>query len=98
MATQPKSDFRRIQISVDPPVVQIALSHPPQNVIDVPMMEELALALRELETRTEISTVVFSGNAKALSAGVEVAAHQPETVREMLTKFHAVIRALVNSK
>ena len=98
MATQPKSEFSRIQVSVDPPTGQITLSHPPQNVIDIPMMEELASALSELESRAEISTMVFSGSAKAFSAGVEVAAHQPETVREMLTKFHSVVRALVNSK
>src|SRR5919109_3885399 len=98
MATQPKSEFQRIQISVDTPVAQITLSHPPQNVIDVPMMEELAAALADLHGPPEISTVVLAGGAKAFSAGVDVGAHQPESVREMLAKFHAVIRALVNSK
>lgn len=98
MATQPKSELQRIQISVDPPVAKITLNNPPQNVIDVPMMEDLAGALRDLETQPQISTVVLAGNSKAFSAGVDVGAHQPETVREMLTKFHAVIRALVGSK
>jgi cyclohexa-1,5-dienecarbonyl-CoA hydratase len=98
MATQPKSEFQRIQISADPPVAQITLNNPPQNVIDVSMMEELAAAQRELEAQPQISTVVLAGNAKAFSAGVDVAAHQPDTVREMLTKFHTVIRALVGSK
>src|SRR5262249_19494926 len=48
--------------------------------------------------QAQISTIVFAGSAKAFSAGVDVAAHQPEMVREMLTKFHAVIRALLNSR
>ena len=98
MAAQPKAEFSRIQVSAQPPVGDITLNHPPQNVIDVPMMEELTGALSDVEARREISTVVFAGNAKAFSAGVDVAAHKPETVREMLTKFHAVIRALVTSK
>ena len=98
MATQPKSEFQRIQISIDAPVAQITLNNPPQNVIDVPMMEELAAAMRDLEAQAQMSTVVLAGNPKAFSAGVDVGAHQPDTVREMLTKFHAVIRALVSSK
>jgi cyclohexa-1,5-dienecarbonyl-CoA hydratase len=98
MATQPKSEFQRVRLSADPPLAQITLNHLPQNVIDIPMMEELAAALSELEARPEISTVVFSGNSRAFSAGVDVAAHTPNTVREMLAKFHAVIRSVVNSK
>jgi cyclohexa-1,5-dienecarbonyl-CoA hydratase len=98
MATLPKSEFQRLFISSEPPVAQVTLSHPPQNVIDIPMMEELSSALHELESHPEISTIVLSGSAKAFSSGVDVAAHQPETVREMLIKFHAVIRCLVNSK
>src|ERR671935_138023 len=98
MATQPKSELKRIQISVDAPVAQIRLNNPAQNVIDVSMMEELAASVRNLEGQSQISTLVFAGNAEAFSAGVDVAAHEPDIVREMLTKFHAVVRALVNSK
>ena len=98
MATQAKSEFERVRVSADPPHAQIVLNHPPQNVIDIPMMEELGKALGDLESRAEISTVVFSGSSNAFSAGVDVAAHQPATVGEMLTKFHAVIRTVVNSK
>ena len=42
--------------------------------------------------------VVLSGEGKAFSAGVDVAAHTPDKVEAMLLKFHAVIRALVASK
>jgi cyclohexa-1,5-dienecarbonyl-CoA hydratase len=54
--------------------------------------------LAEIEARPEVSVVVVSGAGKAFSAGVDVAAHTPDKVQEMLTKFHAVIRALVASK
>jgi cyclohexa-1,5-dienecarbonyl-CoA hydratase len=62
------------------------------------MMEELARALTEIEARPDISVVVLSGDGKAFSAGVDVAAHTPEKVEEMLTKFHTVVRALVATK
>ena len=62
------------------------------------MMEELAASLAEIESRSDISVVVLSGEGKAFSAGIDVAAHTPHKVEAMLTKFHAVIRALVASK
>ncbi len=52
----------------------------------------------EIEARQDISVIVLSGDGKAFSAGVDVAAHAPDKVDEMLTKFHAVIRALVATK
>jgi cyclohexa-1,5-dienecarbonyl-CoA hydratase len=62
------------------------------------MMNELALALREIETHADVSVVVINGQGKAFSAGVDVAAHTADKVEEMLTNFHAVIRALVASR
>ena len=74
------------------------LHHPPLNVIDIAMMEELSQALAEIESRQDISVIVLSGEGKAFSAGVDVAVHTPDKVQEMLTKFHNVIRALVSTK
>jgi len=62
------------------------------------MMEELAEALTEIEARPDVSVFIISGSQKAFSAGVDVAAHTPDKVEQMLTKFHAIIRALVASK
>jgi cyclohexa-1,5-dienecarbonyl-CoA hydratase len=90
--------FASLVFEVDPPVARIFLRHPPLNVIDIPMMEELAQCLGEIEARADVSVIVISGAGKAFSAGVDVAAHTRDKVEEMLTKFHAVIRALVATK
>lgn len=90
--------YTRIAVDVVPPVARITLANPPLNVIDISMMDELSLALQEIETRGDVVAVVFSGSQKAFSAGVDVAAHTPDKVEQMLGKFHAVIRALVASK
>ena len=76
----------------------MTLRHPPFNIIDIPMMEELSRCLAEIETRQDVCVIVLGGDGKAFSAGVDVAAHTPGKVEEMLTKFHAVIRALVATK
>lgn len=88
----------RIAVSTEANVARLTLHNPPLNVIDIPMMEELSQALTDFESRPEISTVVISGSDKAFSVGVDVAAHTPEKIEQMLTKFHAVIRALVSTR
>ena len=62
------------------------------------MMEQLSEAIAEAEARADVATIVLSGGDKVFSAGVDVAAHTPEKVQEMLRKFHAIFRALVSSR
>lgn len=87
----------RISCEIEGAVARIELRNPPLNVIDIAMMEELAHSLAEIEARSDISVIVLSGAGKAFSAGVDVAAHTPDKVEEMLGRFHNVIRALVAS-
>jgi cyclohexa-1,5-dienecarbonyl-CoA hydratase len=98
MNTQTLTRFLRIALDLQPPVARIVLQNPPLNVIDIPMMEELAQALAEIEANPEVSIVILSGSQKAFSVGVDVAAHTPDKVEQMLAKFHGVIRSLVSSK
>jgi cyclohexa-1,5-dienecarbonyl-CoA hydratase len=88
----------RIKLTYSDRVAAIALSNPPVNVIDIPMMEELTAALAEIEQRDDICALLFGGDGKGFSAGVDIAAHTPEHIEEMLTKFHGVMRAIVKSE
>jgi cyclohexa-1,5-dienecarbonyl-CoA hydratase len=98
MAIAEESKLARLTLDIGSSVARIVLRQAPLNIIDIAMMEELAYALKEIEARSEISVIVLSGAGKAFSAGVDVAAHTPDKVEEMLLKFHAVIRMLVASK
>ena len=93
-----ESKLARLIVDVHAPLARLVLRNPPLNVIDIPMMEELAQALGEIEARSDVSVVVLSGEGRAFSAGVDVAAHTPDKVDGMLLKFHGVIRALVASR
>jgi cyclohexa-1,5-dienecarbonyl-CoA hydratase len=95
-STHPK--LGRLSLAIDGPVARIRLCNPPLNVIDIPMMEEVSLSLAEIEAREDVWVIVLSGEGKAFSVGVDVAAHTTDKVEEMLGKFHAVIRALVATK
>jgi cyclohexa-1,5-dienecarbonyl-CoA hydratase len=98
MTTLVEPKLARLTVDIGSSVARIALRNAPLNVIDIPMMEELAQALADIETRSDVSLIVLSGEGKAFSAGVDVAAHTSDKVEAMLHKFHAVIRALVGTK
>lgn len=98
MVSTPVQHLRRLATKVTAPVARITLNNPPLNVIDIPMMEELAQSITKLESSGDVSVIVLSGEGKAFSAGVDVAAHTPDKIEQMLAKFHGVIRALVGSK
>jgi len=91
------SDFSRIVFDPQPPVVRITLQNPPINVIDIAMMAELSRAISLVEEQKSISVLVLQGSERAFSAGVDVAAHAPDTVQEMLAKFHAIFRSMLSS-
>jgi cyclohexa-1,5-dienecarbonyl-CoA hydratase len=93
--TESASPATRLELRFEAAVARLTLRHPPLNVIDLDMMDQLASAWSQLEARDDISTVVFHGDGSNFSAGVDVRLHAPELVDQMLEKFHHVIRSLL---
>src|SRR5438309_10891335 len=89
------SSSQRLHVEAEGRMARITRTHPPLNVIDFQMMDELQAALQQLEQRKEVSVMIISGADRAFSAGVDVAVHTPELVHTMLQKFHGIILALV---
>jgi len=93
-ALRSKEAFRRLGVEIDAATVRVALNHQPLNVIDLEMMGELAAVLEQAEQIPQVTAIVLGGSERGFSAGVEIGAHAPEQVRETLTSFHGVIRAM----
>ena len=92
---QKNMSTNRVTIDIQGLLARITLTHPPLNVVDFQMMDELSAALRELEQRNEIIAVILSGSERGFSAGVDVAVHTPDKIQTMFQKFHGLIGALV---
>jgi cyclohexa-1,5-dienecarbonyl-CoA hydratase len=88
----------RVEIEVAPPVARLRLVNPPLNVIDLSLTRSLTTILAGLESRADISVILFEGDSRAFSAGVDIKAHLPDQIHDMLTSFHAVIRAIVATR
>lgn len=90
--------FSAISLALQGNAARITLNNPPLNVITPVMMDELNQALEKIESNPDISAIVIDGKGSSFSAGVAIAAHTPDNVEAMLTKFHGVIRGLISSK
>jgi len=73
-------------------VARITLNNPPLNVIDLEMIGALRDHLIALEQKPNVTAIVFAGNERVFSAGMDVASLAPQTVEATLNKFHAVVR------
>src|SRR5215813_2015617 len=92
--TVPAKTASRLAVNYDGALARITFTHPPLNVFDFQMMDELTSALREIEQRREVSAVVISGGDQVFSAGVDVAVHTVDKIHTMFQKFHGLILAL----
>ncbi len=90
--------YRRLKVELHPTVARITLNNPPLNIIDREMMDDLLLALAEVERRAGIVAIIFAGSERAFSAGVDIGAHEPERFELLLRRFHEVIGAIVHSR
>ena len=91
------SDFKTISLAFAGHTARLRLNLPPQNVITFLMMDELRAAIELVEQQPVVS-VIISGSETAFSSGVDVAAHTPDKVEEMLRLFHSVIRSVATCK
>ncbi len=73
-------------------LISITLNKPPLNVLDIPMMEELADAFEWTKQETG-KIILLNAEGKAFSAGVDVADHTPDKVNKMIEVFE---RLLIN--
>lgn len=73
----------------------VTLARPPLNVLDLPTIRALDVAVASVAQRRDLKVLVLrSGLEGTFSAGVDVAAHAPATAPAMLQAFHAVFRRL----
>src|SRR5215472_13467901 len=92
--TVPANTASCLAVNCDGALARITFTHPPLNVFDFQMMDELTSVLGQIEQRSEVSTVILSGGDRAFSAGVDVAVHTADKIRTMFQKFHGLMLAL----
>ena len=89
------TDFKFITYGVAGGLATLTINKPPFNVLDIPMMEEINVALDACLAANDVKLLLITGaGEKAFSAGVEVADHTPDKVDRMIEVFHGIFRRL----
>lgn len=76
-------------------LARITLDKPPLNILDIPMLDELAEVIETVSGDPRANAVLLTGAGKAFCAGVDVADHTADRVDAMIGAFHGVIDALL---
>ncbi|MFO7752137.1 MAG: enoyl-CoA hydratase/isomerase family protein [Desulfobacteraceae bacterium] len=83
--------YKHIRLEVSDRVATLVLDREPLNVLNIEMMEEINDALVGLDPKG-INLLVFRGNGKAFSAGVDVGEHMGGMAEKMIEVFHGMFR------
>jgi cyclohexa-1,5-dienecarbonyl-CoA hydratase len=78
-------------------VGRIVMNNPPLNVLDNSMMEAFNDILAGMMESRDLAAIVIAAKGKAFSAGVDVADHTAEKVRDMIRLFHGIFRKLAKT-
>jgi cyclohexa-1,5-dienecarbonyl-CoA hydratase len=87
-----------VRVAIDEGVATLTLDRPPLNVLTIALLEELELALRDLQGDRDLRLIVIRGAGRAFSAGVDVAEHLAGSLELMLDAFDRAARAVVESE
>ena len=91
------SGYRYLHLDNVAGVATVTMNLPPLNIMDNTMMAEFNTLLDGLIDDDSLSAIVIAADGKAFSAGVDVADHTAEKVRDMIERFHGIFRRLAST-
>ena len=68
MKADSTSAKKRVTLELTAPVALIQFGHPPVNVFDLQMIDEISDTMQSVESHSEVVAVVFGGSRRAFSA------------------------------
>jgi cyclohexa-1,5-dienecarbonyl-CoA hydratase len=96
--THPKLDaFRFVRYRVDAPVARLTLDHPDHNLLNEPMLRELAAGIENLSQREDVKVIVLEASGKVFCGGMDLGEYTPERAFQVIDAFHAVCTAMMEA-
>jgi cyclohexa-1,5-dienecarbonyl-CoA hydratase len=88
--------YENIIFNTENHVSRITINRAPLNILDLKTLQEITLALKEIQKLEAIKAVVITGAGnKTFSAGVSVQDHLPDKVGQMVPLFNGVFREMI---
>jgi len=90
------AEFKFVRYDYADRLVTLTIDRPPQNVLDIVLMEELNRALDQASREQSAKVLMITGaGEKVFSAGVDVMDHTPDKVVQMIEVFHGILKRLM---
>lgn len=91
--------YQNILVDTKDGAAIITINRPPVNVMNIATMREMGAAIKDrlADPGVKILVITASGS-RAFSAGVDVADHVPERMKDMLESFDSIITSILYSE
>lgn len=91
-----REDFRYINYTTDGPLARLTLNHPEHNLLNEPMLRELASGIEWAGDDEAVKLILIDSACKTFSGGVDVGEYTAQRVFQMTDAFHRVFLAMVD--
>jgi cyclohexa-1,5-dienecarbonyl-CoA hydratase len=98
-ATSPRvkiEDFQSVRYATDGPLARLTLNRPEHNLLDEPMLRELASGIEWAGDDENVKLILIDSACKAFSGGIDVGEYTAQRVFQMTDAFHRVFLAMVD--
>jgi cyclohexa-1,5-dienecarbonyl-CoA hydratase len=89
--------FAHIRIRAEAPVARLTLHRPEHNLLNEPMLRELATGLELLSDREDVKVVVLDASGKTFCGGIDVGEYTPERAFQLIDAFHDACTVMVEA-
>jgi cyclohexa-1,5-dienecarbonyl-CoA hydratase len=91
------SEFTFIRQRIESGVARMTLNRPDHNLLNEPMLRELADGISFVAEREDIKLIVLDSACKVFCGGIDVGEYTSERVFQMLDAFHSVFSGILET-
>ena len=96
----PKLDpakFVHVGLRAEAPVARLTLQRPEHNLLNEPMLRELAAGLELLSAREDVKVILLDAAGKVFSGGIDLGEYTAERAFQLIEAFHRACIAMVEA-
>ena len=88
-------EFKYIRYRLEGHAARITLNRPEHNLLNEPMLRELAAGIELLDEKDDVKVVVLDAAGSVFCGGIDIGEYTGHRVFQMLDAFHAVFNAMI---
>lgn len=89
-------EFKYVRYRVEAGAARMTLNRPEHNLLNEPMLREIAAGIESLGEKDDVKLVVLDSACKVFCGGIDVGEYTAQRVFQMLDAFHAAFTAMID--